>query len=129
MSPAKVRDGNRYAVILEDIFHRHHTSGATTVAFKREEFADAAKRCGVDVPKNLGDLVYSFRYRNELPQSIQDKAPEGFVWIIRPAGRSLYQFAAVRPNAAFITPNESLSETKIPDATPGIISRYALSDE
>lgn len=28
-----------------------------------------------------------------------------------------------------IIPNENLSETKIPDATPGVIGKYALSDE
>jgi hypothetical protein len=28
-----------------------------------------------------------------------------------------------------IIPNEMLSETKIPDSTPGVIVRYALNDE
>lgn len=48
-------------------------------------------------------------------------------WIIRPAGRSRYSFVAVADRP--IAPSSMLTETKIPDATPGIISKYASTDE
>lgn len=63
----------------------------------------------------------------QLPESILKKAPKGKVWIIRPIGQAQYCFVAV--DFAEITPNTMLSEIKIPDATPGIIAMYALSDE
>ncbi len=42
-------------------------------------------------------------------------------------GRAKYKFASVA--LAPIVPNEQLTVTKVPDATPQIILRYALSDE
>ncbi len=86
-----------------------------------------AQELGVRPPKNLGDIVYSFRYRVELPEAFGSTAPEGFVWIIRPAGRSKYRFVLVKDT--MITPSAILVETKILDATPGIIAKYSLSDE
>lgn len=71
--------------------------------------------------------IYSFRYRAELPIKIRECAPAGMEWIILPAGRSKYRFVAMEVTR--IKPNELLVETKIPDATPGVISMYALNDE
>jgi len=62
-----------------------------------------------------------------LPKSINEKAPKGKSWIIRPAGRSRYCFVAAV--CIEIAPNPVIAETKVPDATPGIIELYALSDE
>ena len=81
----------------------------------------------VDLPKNLGDLIYSFRYRTVLPASILAEAPRGETWIIRSAGRSKYRFVLVGDLP--LVPNPSLAVTKIPDSTPGMIAKYAFSDE
>lgn len=81
----------------------------------------------VNLPKNIGDLIYSFRYRTDLPASILSTAPEGETWIIRSAGRSRYRFVLVGNTP--LTPNPNLAVTKIPDATPGIIAKYTFSDE
>ena len=81
----------------------------------------------VNLPKNLGDLIYSFRYRTDLPASILSTAPQGETWIIRSAGRSKYRFVLV--SNVPLTPNSNLAVTKIPDATPGIIGKYTFSDE
>lgn len=86
-----------------------------------------AKRLKIALPKNIGDVVYTFRYRAQLPETIRQRAPKGTQWIIRPAGSAKYRFDAVR--GGLIRPNEQLAETKIPDATPGVISMYALDDE
>ena len=118
---------NRYEQLIERIFLAHYKRGNTEVTFEREEIAAMAKRIGIEIPKNLGDLIYSFRYRVALPSSITDKAPKGKEWIIRPVGRSKYQFVLVTKWA--ITPNPGLSRIKVPDATPGMITKYALSDE
>lgn len=118
---------NRYSRIIERIFLSNYREGATEVAFERADIARVAVELGITLPKNLGDLVYSFRYRTALPESIRSRAPHGQEWIIRPAGRSRYRFVAGSMGA--IVPSQLLAETKVPDSTPGLIARYALSDE
>lgn len=118
---------NVYSAIIERIFHSKFKPGMREVEFEREELVKAGNELKIDVPKNLGDLVYSFRYRATLPESIQAHAAQGETWIIRPAGRGKYRFALV-PNRP-IVPNENLTTTKVPDATPGVIAKYAFNDE
>lgn len=118
---------NRYARIIERIFFTYYTDGARVVRFQRSDIERVATELGIKLPKNLGDVLYSFRYRTQLPDTIRDKAPEGETWIIRSTGRAHYMFAAVpdRP----IVANELISVTKLPDATPGIVATYSLTDE
>ncbi len=116
-----------YAPIIERIFHSKYEPGAEHVHFTREDIVQAAKEVNLKLPKNLGDVVYAFRYRRPLPKSIRDLAPQNHDWIIRPSGRSRYRFDAVP--LAWIHPTKGLAETKVPDATPGIIRMYALNDE
>jgi hypothetical protein len=117
---------NRYIKIIEKIFSNNYRHGDFEVSFDREEIVHVAKELKIDLPKNLGDLIYSFRYRAELPDSIAVKAPKGKQWIIRPRGRARYAFVAT--GFTTITP-QKMAAIKIPDATPGIIAKYALSDE
>ena len=93
----------------------------------REDIITFAAKLGIDLPKNLGDLIYTFRYRTELPASIRMTAPEGETWIIRSAGRSKYRFVLVTDVP--LIPNANLTVTKIPDTTPGLIAKYAFNDE
>ncbi len=118
---------NRYAQLMQAIFSRRYRKGATEVAFERTDLVNAAAELGIRLPKNIGDVLYSFRYRVPLPKSISDRAPKGYEWIIRPAGRGRYKLVLVRET--IVAPSSVLAQTKIPDATPGIISRYAMSDE
>ncbi len=118
---------NRYEQIIEAIFFAHHKEGMTEFTFEREEIEDFTRKLKMDLPKNLGDLVYSFRYRASLPAKILSCAPEGQHWLILPAGRSRYRFV-LRP-ILDLTPSGALSAVKVPDSTPGVIALYALSDE
>lgn len=116
-----------YAPIIERIFFNHYREGDTEVSFTRAEIEETARDLDVQLPKNLGDVIYSFRFRRTLPEAINQTAPEGRYWIIRLAGRGRYKFELV--TTPVIVPSDLLSETKVPDATPGVISRYALDDE
>lgn len=120
-------EANRYSKVVELLFLRHYKPGATTIELRREEFADACKKLGIDVPKNLGDVIYSFRYRIDLPPAIIRTAPQGRKWIIMPAGKGLYRLEAVRNAHLHPAPNRSV--IKILDATPGIIAANAQTDE
>ncbi len=113
--------------IIERLFFNHYVPGALEIAFQRAEIEDIAARLEIKLPKNIGDVIYSFRYRSDLPPSIQALAPKGQAWIIVPTGRSRYAFIAT--TLSIISPNTMLAETKIPDSTPGVIAKYALNDE
>jgi hypothetical protein len=118
---------NRYQAIIERVFLSKFKATLREVDFDRDDITRIGSELGIDLPKNLGDLVYSFRYRASLPESIRSKAGGGETWIIRPVGKGKYRFALVpdRP----IVPNENMTATKVPDSTPGIVAKYALSDE
>jgi hypothetical protein len=118
---------NRYAAIIERIFTSKFKAGMKQVDFEREEIETVARQLRIKLPKNLGDLIYSFRYRANLPERIRAAASQGQTWIIRPVGKARYRLALVpdRP----IHPNPNLAMTKIPDATPGIVTKYAFNDE
>ncbi len=118
---------NRYSRLIEAIFSKYFRKGINEIPFERGEIEKAAKELKIVLPKNLGDILYTFRYRSKLPESIASTAPDGYEWMIRPAGRSKYKLALVQQSV--IEPASMMAETKIPDATPGIISRYALNDE
>ncbi|NQU41186.1 MAG: endonuclease [Lentisphaerae bacterium] len=118
---------NRYVAIIEKVFFSKYTQGDEELIFEREDLERAAKSLRIKLPKNLGDVIYSIRYRTELPRRILKTQPVGKEWIIEGRGRALYAFRLVTENR--IVPNEQLAAIKVPDATPEIVSSYALSDE
>lgn len=118
---------NRYQAIIASVFKRHFSGTATRVEFSRDEFVSIAKALKINLPKNIGDVLYSFRYRSALPDEIRTTAKDGFEWIIAGKGIGLYEFKQVRIGR--IVPRAELLTIKIPDATPEIISAYAQSDE
>ena len=118
---------NRYAQIIEDIFFRYYCDGDTIVNFSRDDIVKSAERLEISLPKNPGDTLYSFRFRVLLPEPIRETAPDDRSWVIVLKGRAKYAFEV--KNFAFVDPDTTLPIVKIPDATPGIVSRYALTDE
>ncbi len=118
---------NRYSAIIGTIFKNHYKPGKKQFEFSRDEFAETAKSLNIVLPKNLGDTIYSFRFRTALPLEILSTAPKGMEWVIELAGRALYRFRLAK--LANIVPNPSMIAIKIPDATPEIIAAYAFSDE
>lgn len=123
----KPKKPNRYSGIVSDVFHRYYQAGTTSFGFEREEIERAATKLKIKLPKNVGDVIYTFRFRKPLPDDITKTAPEKSEWIIRLAGRGRYRFVLAKVSR--IVPNPSLLEIKIPDATPEIIARHAKSDE
>ena len=116
---------NLYQAIILDIFEGNY-KGGEEFEFAREEIAAAADRKGVKPPKNLGDVIYTFRYRRPLPKPILDKQPPDRYWLILGAGDARYRFRLTK--LATVIPTKGMLVLKIPDATPEIISQYALTD-
>ncbi len=118
---------NRYVHLIEAVFAAYYKPGLTKFAFVRGDIERFVKQLKVKLPKNLGDIVYSFRYRTSLPESVTNQAPEGKQWVILPAGTGRYMFRA--EGVIEFQPNPNLARTKVPDSTPGVISMYSLTDE
>jgi hypothetical protein len=110
---------NRYSRLIEEIFLKYYQPGAMEVTFERKDIEAAATKLKIILPKNLGDVIYSFRYRTPLPESITSKAREGYEWVIIPAGKAKYRFELSKE--ALIVPRDHMAVTKIPDSTPGVI--------
>ena len=83
------------------------------VEFERGDLVKIASKLGVDVPKNLGDIIYSLRYRTEMPKFILSTQPTGKEWIIEGIGRAKYAFVLAKRNR--ILPNNELVTIPIPD--------------
>lgn len=117
----------RYRVLIEHVFFDHWLVGVSNFEFSRTEIEDHAAKASIKLPKNVGDLIYSFRFRLPLPDRILETQPAGLEWIIEGAGRARYRFRLVKITR--IVPNATLVTTAIPDATPELIRAYSLTDE
>lgn len=118
---------SRYVKLIEAIFFDHFADGLTEFEFARTEMDTQAAALGIDLPRNLGDVIYSFRFRNDLPDAVLATQPDGQEWIIEGAGHGRYRFRLVSANR--VQPREDLVRIAIPDATPELIRMYALDDE
>ena len=118
---------NLYVALIESVFFKSYKKGDVTVEFSSEELATSAEELGLRLPNNLGDIIYSFRYRQALPNSIINEANSGREWVMRPAGEGLYRFTQVPISS--IAPSLNLFVTKIPNSTPGIVESFAMNDE
>jgi len=116
-----------YEALIVRIFNDHYEKGVDAFEFDRKEIEAVAAELKLRLPKNLGDLIYSFRYRKSFPKEIVATEIGKKQWIILPAGRSKYRFKLAKLTQ--IVPRIGLISTKIPDATPQIIAAYALTDE
>ena len=123
----KETKGQMYSALIERLFLQRWQAGHRQVDFHRGDIEVEAAALGVKLPKNLGDLVYSFRFRRSLPPSITDTAPAGLEWIIELSGNSTYRFSLARISR--IRPQQALLVIDIPNATPEIVLRYAPGDE
>lgn len=118
---------NRYRTVIESIFKKYYKKGRTRFEFDRDELVSTARAIGVELPKNLGDIIYALRYRIGMPPAVLETQTDNKEWVIVGAGRAKYAFELVTLNR--IEPRPGLVTTGIPDATPEIIRAYALDDE
>ena len=120
---------NRYTQILERVFFDRFEPGKIRILFEREDLNKAAAALGLESVKNLGDIVYTFNFRMEVPESLAQYAhqrAQGKNWLIRHVGRGSYEFSIGLREAI---PNPNLAIVKVPDATPGMIIQHAFTDE
>jgi GTP cyclohydrolase II len=61
MNRRKQDKENRYKQIIERIFFANYKEGMTELAFTREDIVRVAREIRIKLPKNIGDVIYSFR--------------------------------------------------------------------
>lgn len=121
---------NRYSAIIEAIFHGRYEAGDDSVEFHRDQITAAALSLGIAPPSNLGDVIYTFRYRQSLPTSIRATAPKGKTWIIRAAGRARYRFDLVKDMIWLVISAESrLGQIEAEGLDPGLRPQGSQTDQ
>lgn len=68
---------NRYQALISKIFFDRYAPGANVFEFERDALERSASELGIRLPKNLGDVIYSFRFRTALPDDILATQPAG----------------------------------------------------
>jgi hypothetical protein len=91
-----------YDDVLSYIFLNHYEDGVSEIKWIREEIFSACDILNMEYPKNPGDVIYQYRYRNNKPsgknryERISETAPEGLEWIIVGDGKAKYKFKGSR---------------------------------
>ncbi len=55
---------NRYRTLIDKIFFDRYALGAKEIDFKRNDIKEAARSLDVELPDNLGDVIYAFRFQD-----------------------------------------------------------------
>lgn len=119
---------SRQSQIVEAVFFERYREGVASIPFSRTNLFEACTTNNIVPLKNIGDgALYSYRYRQNLPERILATQPEGQEWVILGRGIAEYEFRLV--SKSNIQPNKNLVSVKIPEATPEIIKKYAFTDE
>jgi len=121
------KEKDLYSTVIENLFFKYYSNGVTEFSFDRDEIAAICQQLNRRVPKNIGDVLYSYRFRKPLPAKILETAPDELEWVIFSEGRAKHKFKLTKVNR--ILPNPNLINIKILDSTPEIILRHTKNDE
>ncbi|MDC0706245.1 hypothetical protein [Priestia sp. AB] len=119
---------SKSAKLIKKIFFKYYKENDEIVKFERDDFIKASQEMNTSPPKNIGGVIYQYRYTSPLPKEILNTCKAGENWIIEGDGHAKYKFMKV-PISPQIMPTLDYPEIQIYDATPGIIKKFALSDE
>lgn len=128
--------GEDYKTIILEVFQKHFEPGITRFTVSRTELVQAAKKHGLkaaekeddeSIAKNIGDVIYTYRFRKEFPKEILETAPPKKMWIIAGKGDGVYEFRLI--TIPILNADPGLFVTKVHDATPEIVRRFAFNDE
>ena len=118
---------SKYDQLISLVFFNNYVAGDTEIEFTRELLVSLAVNLDMRDSLNPGDVVYTYRYRKDLPSDIRAVVAPGCMWIILGIGDARYKFKQVP--IVRITADPALLAIKVPDATPEIIGAYKLNDE
>jgi len=119
-STAREKDYDR---IITALFFSKFREGSSELDFTKDEVVAVARKLKLAL-RNAPDVVYTYRSRAHLPQSILDKGN----WIIKPKGKGRFSFFKSK-RKPFVHIQEGLLAIEVPNALPEIVEKYASEDE
>lgn len=114
----------RYERAIETIFQRHYSAGADYFEFHKDELVEVCQELGITV-RNIPDIIYSFRGRRALPDSITATGH----WAIESAGTNSYAFRRLENPPQFTIPFMDYAPTDIYNAIPEVVEGLLRQDE
>lgn len=129
MSKAEEEKSKNRKKVLQLVFQRRYTPGATEVPFTLQDIRDAVQQVMAANPAyredNIPDIKYQFASgRSALPKAVDRLGP----WMIVGKGKSKYAFVKLQEPPG-IRVSEDLLTILLPDATPQIVLEYGGQDE
>ena len=118
--PAK----GRYEQAIEEIFQRHYRAGIEYFEFHKDELVEVCQALEITI-RNIPDIIYSFRGRRPLPESITSKGH----WAIESAGTNAYAFRKLVNPPQFAVPFMDYAPTDIYNAIPELVEGLLRHDE
>ncbi len=112
-----------YDRIITTLFSSKYKEGLAEIDFTKDELVAVARKLKITL-RNAPDVVYTYRSRSNLPQSILDKGN----WFIKPKGKGRFSFLKSR-RKPFVDIQEGLLAIEIPNALPEIVEKHASADE
>jgi hypothetical protein len=112
-----------YDRIITNLFNSKFKEGSSEIDFTKDELVAAARKLKITL-RNPPDVVYTYRSRANLPQSILDKGN----WVIKPKGKGRFSFLKSK-RKPFVDIQEGLHAIEIPNALPEIVEKHASGDE
>jgi hypothetical protein len=112
-----------YDRIITNLFSSKYKEGSSEIDFTKDELVAVARKLKITL-RNAPDVVYTYRSRSNLPQSILDKGN----WIIKPKGKGRFSFLKSK-RKPFVDIQEGLLAIEIPNALPEIVEKHASEDE
>ncbi len=117
----------QYSQIIAHVFAKHYKRGAKEVVFNREEIVEAAQKLGLPRPKNVGDVLYPSAFGNHFQNRLERPRRKDFSGFFAWPGQVV--IGSCLGKQWSVAPDPHRSVIKVPDATPGVISKYTLTDE
>lgn len=96
---------------------------ATEIDFTKDEIVATADELNITL-RNPPDVVYTYRSRRQLPDSILAKGN----WVIQPKGKGKFAFIRSK-RTPFVQIQEGLAPIDILNALPEIVEKYTANDE
>jgi hypothetical protein len=112
-----------YDKIIARLFASKFKENLTEIDFTKDEVVDTARELNIPL-RNPPDVVYTYRTRSILPQSILDRGN----WIIKPKGKGKFSFLK-SGRKPFVEVQEGLHRIEVLNAVPEIVEKYAQDDE
>jgi len=117
---------NRYVQIIERVFLKYYRKGASEVPFARTDIIETAAALEIPLPKNLGDIIYSFRYRAALPAPLPKKQKK----VTRGSFGLLAGTLHICPDQrSQLFPQSHVGQDQDSGCDAGYVSKYSFDDE